>query len=159
MLVLAVSGLALGAAFQPAVEQAASVVPAARALEQVAADRRHVPQLRRRGQADGLGERPVPLADGRVTLDLAERGERPKRQSTLGLLDAAREPFGPLDVYQQRWLDDIRLHQGQEIGAAGQEALAVLGRVRTVDEPWRLVHGGGARVLERPHRRPPCRWL
>src|SRR3712207_6933203 len=44
--VLAVAGLALVAALQPAVEARVAVVPAARALEQIAAQRRHVPQLR-----------------------------------------------------------------------------------------------------------------
>src|SRR5581483_1641552 len=45
-------------------------VPAARRLQEVAADRAHVPQLRRRGEAAGLAQR---LRDLRVDLELGER--------------------------------------------------------------------------------------
>src|SRR5690242_5414725 len=48
ILVLAVAGVALNAALEPALDIAAEV-PAAIALQQVAADRRHGPQLRSGG--------------------------------------------------------------------------------------------------------------
>src|SRR5689334_5139796 len=76
VLVLAVTGVAFCPAVQPALEETVAEVPAARALEQVPADRRHVPKLRRRGLTDGLGQGRVPLADRRMVLDLAQRRQR-----------------------------------------------------------------------------------
>src|SRR5689334_5479472 len=98
--VLALARRALGSAFEPARDARITVVPAARALQQVAADRSEVPNLRARRHGGRLRERAVAGVDHLVRLDLRERRER-----------ADLEPFGPrFDAARQE-----RLHVQQPL--------------------------------------------
>src|SRR4051794_37227607 len=80
--VLAVTGMAAVAAVQPA-REVESPVPATGRLEEVAAERAHVPELRRRREPAGLAQR---LGNRRLDLELRQRGPCTDRRA----LDPAR---------------------------------------------------------------------
>src|SRR5699024_4929672 len=63
---------------QPAGHGTVTKIPATRPRQDVPANRRHVPELRRGGQRRRLGQSGEMRDDERVVLDLRERGERPK---------------------------------------------------------------------------------
>src|SRR5207245_1967661 len=97
-------------------------VPAAGRLEQVAADRAHVAELRRGGGGAGLAQRG---RDTRLDLELGERRTRPDRRRT----DPTREqrPY----VQQRIRLDESVAEQLHEVGAARERRAPVeLGEAR-----------------------------
>ncbi len=122
VVVLAVAGLALVPTLEPAREEVTAVVPAARALEQVAADGGHVAQLRRGGLGSGLGERGVTLPDNVAGLDIGQGDAGAEREPLRRLFDAVRQLRESLEVDQLLWRSDIRLEQGEQVGAAGEGA-------------------------------------
>ncbi len=88
-LVFAGESVAELAAFAQAREIAA-VVPAARLLADVAAERALMAQLRARHLRRGLGERCIPLAQERVRGHLRHRRQRADHDAVGCLLDAAQ---------------------------------------------------------------------
>ena len=121
--------LALRAAGQPSppLSQQSQVrvaeVPAARPLQQVAADRGHVPQLRRGGDGGRLGQGGVARLEQRGSLDLGQRGQRAQGDAAGAVrVDPGGEPCQALDVDQPVRGGEVGLHQGEQVGAAGQGA-------------------------------------
>jgi hypothetical protein len=112
------------AAVQPA-RKLQSPVPAARRLQQVAADRPHGSHLWRGREAAGLAER---LRDLRVDLELAER--RPGADA--GAVDPARHDLAELD--ERLHLDEVVAQQRDELGAACKRTGAVAERRRRLVE-------------------------
>jgi hypothetical protein len=109
-----------GAALLAADEVLGAVVPAARALREVAAERRHRAELRRRGVAGGVGDHRVRAAQARVggelrerdvradlraagpDLDLVEPGELAEADEAARALDALLEPIEQIDAAGER---------------------------------------------------------
>src|SRR5205085_1729813 len=81
VLVLALRGVALAAALLDALDPLVPVVPAARPLTEVAADRAHIPDLGRGDRVRGLSQRGVGAPDDGMLLDLDQRDERPQAQA------------------------------------------------------------------------------
>src|SRR5207245_11365103 len=113
------------AATQPAGE-VEPPVPAARGLEQVAADRAGVPELRRGGRGAGLAQ---DGRDLRVGLELGERGAGTDRGPRRTAGDSPRWGLSPAsdaprdDVAQvdgRVRLDEPLPEQQHEVGAAGE---------------------------------------
>ena len=122
-------------------------VVAARALQEVAADRREVAKLPRGSLEERGREQRIALAHERIggQLGIAER--RAEEQSALArLLDGAAAGQPP-DVDEQSGRLDAEAHEIDEIRAAAEKA--------TVRLPVEQGDGGlgvrGARVVERPH--------
>src|SRR6185295_13878219 len=79
VVVLAVLREAVASALLQAVEVGAAEIPAARALEEVAAERRRLADVRRRGMPRRVGERRIAPADERVEIEMGEGRERADR--------------------------------------------------------------------------------
>ena len=129
-------------------------VGAARALQEVAADRRHVAQLLRgAGQQRARQHRIAPLHHW-VIGKIGVAHERPDaKAAACGLLDLVERKPG--DVDQLRRPLDVHLHQVDQIGAAGDEFRP---RAR-----GHLAHGVGdirrTRILEVDHDCPIACWI
>jgi hypothetical protein len=122
-------------------------VQAASALQQIAPDRRHVPELRRRSRQERLGQHRVPAADQPVRGEAAVADPRADAHAPTGqFLDLRQRQPG--DVDNRCGPLDPLAHQVDQIGAAAEELRVRLGRDR--------LDGGGhigrAHVRERPHR-------
>jgi len=89
--VLALARRAVLAAFEPAVDAGIAEVPAARPLQEIAAERREIADLQRGGERGGLGERGVPFAHQRMLLDFGECRERADLEPLRLRFDAARQ--------------------------------------------------------------------
>src|SRR5438876_7984404 len=87
VVVLAVLREAVRAAFLSAVEIFRAEIPAAWPLHEVAANRRHVANLRRRDSGSSLRNGNVLLLDRRMLLDLRERDQRADTQSLFVFAD------------------------------------------------------------------------
>src|SRR5690242_7413796 len=81
ILVLAILRKALITTLAQTMEITRAEVPAARTLQQISADRRHVANLRRGGMLGCFGERCVTLAYGFVRMQLRERNQRTDTQA------------------------------------------------------------------------------
>ena len=131
-------------------------VVAARALQEIAAGRRHVAQLLRGAGHDRAGEHRIALLDQRVIGEIGVAHERADAQAAAGrVFDLLQRQ--PRDVDQLGRPFDVHLHQIDQIGAAGDEF-----RVRIAgDLAYRVRDVVGARVLEvdhdSPHRLLDCR--
>ena len=142
----AAAGLALVAGRRDVVE-----IEAARALQEVAAGRRHVAQLLRRAGQDRARQQRIALLDQRVVGEVGVRHQRADAQAAARrLLDAVERQ--PRDVDQPRRALDIVLHQVDQVGAAGDELRARVGG----DLAHRVGDVGGARILEVDHDCLPC---
>ena len=121
-------------------------VEAARALQQVAACRRHVAQLLRGASQDGAGQHGIALLDQRMVGEVGVRHEGADAQAAVArFLD--RRQWQPRNVDEPRRALDISFHQIDEIGAAGDELRRRIGS----DLPNRVGDVVGARVLEVYH--------
>src|SRR5690606_9688551 len=127
-------------------------VPAARPLEQVAADRAEVADLRRPDLSGRLRQRRVLAAHARMCLELDELRGGPDAQTALGEVgDRGIEPFHVDDALGR---DDEVLHQADEVHPAGQRHRTPALRVERRDRPLRR---RGIHVSERLHNVPPVR--
>ena len=95
-------------------------VGTARPLQQVAANRRHVAQLRRRGKQQRLRDGGRSCLDDQVGGDPAHRRERADHDGAVLLGDVAH-PRQPADVDQELGADDVALRQVEHRRAAGQQ--------------------------------------
>ena len=122
-------------------------IGAARALQEIAADRRHVADLRRSAGEDRLREQGKALAHTPVGRDRGVLHAGADQQAAaLCLLDIARQPC---HVHEHIGTLDRLAHQVDEIGAAAEILRA---RARSGRE--RSAHVGGALVLKGFIRRP-----
>src|ERR1035438_606874 len=96
------------------------VIPAARALAQVAAGRPHVANLRAGNAARRIRQRFVLVADIGVGGQLIHGDQRADAQPGRGLLDALQF-LDALDVHHPLGRVDVVLHEAQEVCAAGQD--------------------------------------
>src|SRR6266511_5055441 len=104
-MMLASAGVALLPTLEPAVERPA-VVPAAHVLQQVAADRRDVAQLRRGGRVRGQRQRPAgPIAEPWVALEVGQRRQRADVQLVPTDRDAAQPQ--PTQADQPIWAGQL----------------------------------------------------
>ena len=111
----AAAGLALVAGRRGVVE-----VIAAGALQQVAAGRGHVAQLRRGAGEDRAGQQRIALGDQRVIGEVGIRHQRADAQAAVRrLLDGLERQ--PRNVDQPRRPLDVFFHQVDQVGAAGDE--------------------------------------
>ena len=141
----AAAGLAFVAGRRGVIE-----IEAARALQEIAAGRRHVAQLLRGAGQDRAREQRIALLDQRVVGEVGVRHERADAQAAVRrLLDGLQRQ--PRDVDQPRRALDIVFHQVDQVGAAGDELRRRIGR----DLPHRVGDVVGARVLEIDHDLPP----
>ncbi len=114
-------------------------VQAARALHQVAADRRHVADLGRRARQNRAGEHRVLRARREMYRDgVVARGRADPQPAIVGRLDRVRQPG---DVDQPRRAFDALAHQVDKVGAAAEQPLAVADC-----RSERLLDGGSAPV-------------
>ena len=121
-------------------------IEAARALQEVAARRRHVAQLLRGAGQDRAGEHGIALLDQRMVGEVGVGHERADAHAAAGcFLD--RRQGQARDVDEPRRALDVPLHQVDEIGAAGDE----FRRRICSDLPYRIGDVVGARVLEVYH--------
>jgi hypothetical protein len=126
---------------------------AARALQKIAAGRRHVAQLLRRAGQDGAGKDRVALLDQWMVGEVGIRHQRADPQPAAGDL-LHRLEGQSRDVDQTGRPLHVHLHQINEIGAAGDEFCAWIGG----DLAHRVGDVGGPRVLEVNHDCPiACR--
>jgi hypothetical protein len=122
-------------------------VAAARALQQVAADRRHVAQLHRRTHQQGLSHHRCPLTHREISRELLHGGQRPHLERVAGTGDAVQRE--PPDVDQPVRVDHrVLQHQVELVGATGQ----VGGPRITAHHRHGTGHVAGAHILERGHR-------
>ena len=127
-----------------AVEVAGSEVPAAWALHDIAAKRRHIAYLRRRRVTGSIRQRCVAFLDLRMSSNLAQSRQRSEVQAILADGDAAKTA-DVADIDELRRRDDAILHQVQQIDAAclDDSAIAELTESlvyrRAIDE-CKLVH-------------------
>ena len=125
--VLPVVAEALGPPLLEAGELLHPVVPAARALVEVAPQGRLRPDLRTRDRLDGLEQHPEPTLatlEGRLRREGLERREGGQRADPHGralVLDAG-EPGDGLQVHHHVRLDEVLLHLGQEVLTTREEA-------------------------------------
>src|SRR2546425_4744272 len=87
ILVFALPGVADFTTLLAAVEHLAAEVPAARALQEVAAESGHVADLWRRRRAGGLRQSGVLLDDDGIVGELRQRDERPNREAFIVFAD------------------------------------------------------------------------
>ena len=114
-------GVAGVAAAEPARPLLAAVVPAARVLAEVAADRALVAQERRGGEAGGRRDCRV-RRRASSSRELGQRRRRADPQTVAVAVDTA-EP-GVLEVDEQRRRADAAVDLSCEIGAAGEHGCA-----------------------------------
>lgn len=131
-----------GVALVAGVEADVVEVMAARALHQIAADRRHIAQLRRgAGQQRGLQQRIV-RAHQRMICGIGIADHRANADAAIGrCIDACQRQ--PADIDQPLWPFDAGLDQIEQIGAARDEARAGL-----LAQLQRRVEAVGAVVVE-----------
>ena len=126
-------------------------VPAARALEQVAADRGHVPDLARRAGEQRFAQHGISLLDRARPREVAVADQRPDAKAAVGEVGhraQRRVALGEvIDVHQRVRPVDVELHQVHQRGAPRDEARACVRRHRA----RRLRHGRRLDVLEWAH--------
>ena len=108
------AGVAAGAIAR----QAGAVIPAARVLGRVAADRPGVADLRARDLAGRVREQPVLRADHWIALDLGERGQRADLDAVGGFADAL-ELGDAAEIDHRLWALDAFLEPRQAVVAPG----------------------------------------
>ena len=131
--------------------EAVAVVPAARTLQQIAAEGRHVADLRPRQPAGRGGDRRILEAQRRVGRQVVQHRESADPQSA-ALAAHAGEPRDPLQADQPLGGLDAVLHQTQQIAAARQRRRG--GRIGP-QQLHRLLARVGARVFDRMHHATP----
>src|SRR6185436_11323541 len=90
---------------------------------EIAADRRHVADLRRRHRLDRLGERRILLHDGGILHERGQRDAGADAETGPGGLDLV-EAADRLQVDEHVGFDDAVLHQVEERRAAGERERA-----------------------------------
>ena len=102
-------------------------VIAAGALQEIAAGRGHVAQLRRSAGEEGAAQHWIAFGYQRVIGEVGVRHQRADAQAAvIGLLDAFERQVRNVD--QPRWPLDVFLHQIDQVGAAGDEFRLGVGR-------------------------------
>src|ERR1044071_871036 len=102
ILILAFDGEATVAAFFPAVKLGLPEVPAARALQEVAADGGDVAYLRSGGMTRSISERPVAAADDSIRVQFGERHQRPDAKTLFRVLAHAVQSLNGKNVNETR---------------------------------------------------------
>src|SRR5262249_32603801 len=126
---------------------ASAIIPAARALAEVAADRPHIADLRAGDSPGRRGQRRKVLANIGVFEQLVEGDDRPDAQAGLVVLDSA-QLFDVLDIHHALGRGDVFLHEADEIGASGED----IGLTPTgPEQTGRLLHCAWIRVFEGLH--------
>ena len=115
VLVLAFLGIALLAALLAAEGQLIAEIPAARPLEQVPAERRHVADLRRRDFHRCLRQQRVSLLDDRILREPGDRDQRADLRAFLGVVLDVIQVLDLVDVDQARRLKEVFLHQVDDV--------------------------------------------
>ena len=129
-------------------------VRAARALQEIAAGRGHVAQLRRSAGEDRARQQRIALGDQRVVGEVGIRHQRADAQAAVrGLLDGLERQ--PRNVDQPRRPLDVLLHQIDQVGAAGDEFRRGVGG----DQADRVGDVVGAGIVEIDHDRPIARCM
>ena len=124
-------------------------VIAAGALQEIAAGRGHVTQLRRGAGEEGAAQHWIALGDQGVIGEVRIRHQRADAQAAVaGLLDGLERQARNVD--QPRRPLDVFLHQIDEVGAAGDEFRLGVGRDQA-DGVGDII---GAGVVEIYHDRP-----
>ena len=124
-------------------------VIAARALQEIAAGRGHVAQLRRGAGKDRARQQRIARGDRGVIGEVGIRNERADAQAAIRrLLDGLERQARNVD--QPRRPFDVFLHQIDQIGAAGDEFRLGVGG----DQAYRVGDVMGAGVMEIDHDRP-----
>src|SRR5271169_1242110 len=124
-----------------------SVVPAARPLQDVSADRRHVADLGRGCLAAGLREGPVGRFHDRVARDLRQGHESPYPQGAVRGDRDLVEAWDRLQVHEAGRLEKVLLQVVEEVDSAGlQQAPRPIGR-----KPPRVGNARGPDELEAIH--------
>ncbi len=121
---------------------------AARALKNVAAERRHIAQLSARREDQALGNDGIVAPHERIVGDVRHPRERAEPQAVGGLLDVLK-PFNGADIDQRARLHHVELHQIENGRATGDEL--------RVGGDWRSPAVGGPEgpgdggLIVRPH--------
>jgi hypothetical protein len=100
-------------------KQLVAEVPAARPLQQIAADRRRVADLRSRGMSCRGSERRIVATDRCIARDLGKRGEGAETQPRRLVKLHAAQRIDALQVDDSCRRDDAFLHQIEQVEAAG----------------------------------------
>src|SRR5438093_2188628 len=98
---------------------AATIVPAAGPLAQVAANRTHVADLRAGDSSRGRRQRWKAFANVSVLEQLVQRDDRADAETRFGVLNPA-QLFDVLNVDDALGRGEVLLHETDEIGAAGE---------------------------------------
>ena len=117
----AAAGLAFVAGRRGVVE-----IIAARPLQQIAAGRRHIAQLRRRAGEDRARQQRITLLDRRMPGEIGIRHQRADAQAAVPGFFHCLE-WQSRDVDQPRRTFNILLHQVEQVGAAGDELCRRIG--------------------------------
>jgi hypothetical protein len=129
-------------------------VSAARALQEIAADRGHVAQLLRGAGKQRARQHRIALLDQRVISEIGIGHERadaePAGCSWLDLVQGKLR-----DIDQLRWPLDIHLHQVHQIGSAGDEFRA--GACAHLAHSVRHIAGAG--IMKADHDCPIACWI
>src|SRR5215472_10258386 len=119
-----------GVAFQPTLLQAIDLrmtkIPASRTLQQIARNRREIPDLRRGRSARGLCYRGVPFANLCRISDLMQCDQSADTQSCRAIRLDAVHPIQPLQIDQCTRLDELLLEQIDGVDTASQGNIAPL---------------------------------
>src|SRR5438270_12284658 len=150
ILVLALLGEALLASCAPAVELLVAEIPAARTLQQVAADRGHIADVRRGRVQRGIGENFVALPDYRMLGDGGQSHHGPEAQPS-GLFLHVVEIGDGTDVDQASWRVQTFFQAIHQVDAAG------FGQALIVDLPDGIIDRAGIGPFKTGnHATPPC---
>src|SRR5690242_10850240 len=150
ILVLTLLREALVASLAPAMEVLVAEIPAARTLQQVAANSGHIADVRRGRVQCGIGQNLVALADYRMLRDRGQRHHRPKAQPS-GLFLHVVEVRNRTDVDQARWRIQAFFQAIHQVDAAG------FGQAFVVELPDGIIDRAGIRPFKTgDHATPPC---
>ena len=150
ILVLAILGEALVASLAAAVELLVAEIPAAGTLQQVAADRGHIADVRRGRVQCGIGENLITLADYRMLGDRGQSHHGPEAQPS-GLFLHVVEIGDGTDVDQASWGVQAFFQAIHQVDTAG------FGQTLIVELPDGIIDGAGIGPFKTGnHAIPPC---
>ena len=141
-----------GMALVACLERRVVEVVAAGALQQIAADGRHVAQLGRRAGQQCLGQQRVAVAHGAVVGQGGVAHHRADAQTAVGQGGDSRQ-WQPADVDQVTRRFNATLHQIEQVRAAADE-----GASRRLHGADGVGNRGGALVVEIDHAAPRRGW-
>ena len=139
VLVLAGKGEAVVAALARAMVARGPEIPAARPLQQVAAECCHVADLRACRIFGSVSQGCIALANDWATGDLRDCDQGAYTHRAVLFLDDPVEPGNTAKVDDPAWLKQALLHQVEKVDPTGLDHYGILGRLPT----YGCDHGGG----------------